>query len=101
VQMTPGKAVEVTPSAHASDQPTHRTRKPEASPDSAVTTTPHVNQESFIIPGTATDSDHPLVNPEKTAAARTPEKSARIITGAVSTAGTGSPQVQVQHQEHR
>jgi rod shape-determining protein MreC len=97
-QMTPGKPVLVPAPAQ---QPARRVHKP-ADADEAEKPVPHASQESFIIPGTATDSDHPLVNPEKTAAVRTiPEKNTRIITGTVSTAGAGNAPSGVQHQEHQ
>jgi rod shape-determining protein MreC len=101
-QMTPGKPVAVTPPAHTSDQSARRVRKP-ATANEAEKPEARSSQESFIIPGTATDSDHPLVNPEKTAAMRAvPEKNARIITGTVSTAGAGGAPSGLQHQEqHR
>jgi rod shape-determining protein MreC len=94
-QMTPGKVTAITP-PRTSDQAARRIRKPSASPDadSAASangnTAPHTNQESFIIPGTATGPDRPLVNPEKTAAAKTVPTNIPI-TGPVSTAGAGSP----------
>ena len=99
-QMTPGKVTAITPSPRTSDQAAKRIRKPSTNPDadSAVSTdgtAPHTNQESFIIPGTATGPDRPLVNPEKTAATRT--MSNIPITGPVSTAGAASP-VREQHQ---
>jgi rod shape-determining protein MreC len=99
-QMTPGKVTVITPPARTNDQAARRVRRPSANPDadSAVSTdgtAPHTNQESFIIPGTATGPDRPLVNPEKTAATKT--LSNVPITGPVSTAGAGSP-VREQHQ---
>jgi hypothetical protein len=108
-QMTPGKAPVITSSARTSEllnegAPVRRAKKPNSTPDGATPADgtakppPHVNQESFIIPGTATGPDRPLVNPEKTAAARAiPEKSTMTITGPVSTAGMGTP-VREQHQ---
>ena len=111
-QMTPGKAPVITSSARTSEllnegAPVRHAKKPanpNSSPDGATPTdgtakpVPHVNQESFIIPGTATGPDRPLVNPEKTAAARAiPEKNSTTITGPVSTAGMGTP-VREQHQ---
>jgi hypothetical protein len=97
--MTPGKVSAITP-PRTSDQSAKRVKKPSTArdSDSAVSTdgtAPHTNQESFIIPGTATGPDRPLVNPEKTAAAKT--LSNIPITGPVSTAGAGSP-VREQHQ---
>jgi rod shape-determining protein MreC len=108
-QMTPGKAPAISPSTRSSEllndraQPAKRTKKPatgqDGTPDGAVSTdgtakpAPHTNQESFIIPGTATGPDRPLTNPQKTAA----EKNSIAITGPVSTAGAGTP-VQEQHQ---
>jgi hypothetical protein len=79
-------------------QPAKRAKKstnPDGMPDGALSTdgtgkpAPHMNQESFIIPGTATGPDQPLVNPEKTASAR---------TGAAMTAGAGAPVVPVKEQ---
>ena len=105
-QMTPGKAAAITPSAPTSDraQPAKRAKKPSTGPDGvpdgAVSTdgtakpAPHTNQESFIIPGTATGPDRPLVNPEKT----NPEKTASAKTGAAMTAGAGAPVVPVKEQ---
>jgi rod shape-determining protein MreC len=81
-QMTPGKMPVITSSARTSElmnegaQPVRRAKKPAANPNAGTdgsTPTegtakpaPHTNQESFIIPGTATGPDRPLVNPEKT-----------------------------------
>jgi rod shape-determining protein MreC len=99
-QMTPGKVSAITP-PRTSDQAAKHVRKPSVStdPDSALSTDgtvkPHIKEESFIIPGTATGPDRPLVNPEKTAAAKTIPNIP--ITGPVSTAGAGSP-VREQHQ---
>lgn len=81
-QMTPGKAVYVPVPPHISEQSARRVKKPNGSADEAEKPPANTSQESFIIPGTATDSDHPLVNPEKTAA---------VKTGTVSTAGAGNP----------
>jgi rod shape-determining protein MreC len=105
-QMTPGKAPVITPSARTSEllnegAPVRHAKKPNGAPDGATPTdgtarpVPHANQESFIIPGTATGPDRPLVNPEKTAARTNPEKSS--IAGPVSTAGMGTP-AREQHQ---
>jgi rod shape-determining protein MreC len=100
-QMTPGKAAAIPSPAHTSEptsdraQPAKRAKKPATNPDGAVSTdgtakpAPHVNQESFIIPGTATGPDRPLVNPEKTASAK---------TGAAMTAGAGAPVIPVKEQ---
>jgi len=101
-QMTPGKAAVITSSARTSElmndraQPAKRAKKPATNPDGvpdgAVSTdgtakpAPHTNQESFIIPGTATGPDRPLVNPEKTAS---------VKGGAAMTAGAGAPVVPV------
>jgi rod shape-determining protein MreC len=90
-QMMPGKEIVIPAPAHTSEQSARRMRKPAAGTDEAEKPEAHANQESFIIPGTATDPDHPLVNPEKTAAKIVPEKNLRVITGTVSTAGAGSP----------
>jgi rod shape-determining protein MreC len=102
-QMTPGKPAVITSSARTSElmndrgQSAKRAKKPtnpDGVPDGAVSTdgtakpAPHTNQESFIIPGTATGPDRPLVNPEKTASAK---------TGAM-TAGAGAPVVPVKEQ---
>jgi hypothetical protein len=99
--MTPGKAAVITSSARTSElmndraQPAKRAKKsanPDGVPDGAASTdgtarpAPHTNQESFIIPGTATGPDRPLVNPEKTAS---------VKTGAAMTAGAGAPVVPV------
>jgi hypothetical protein len=98
--MTPGKVSAITP-PRTSDQAAKHVRKPTVStdPDSALSTDgtvkPHIKEESFIIPGTATGPDRPLVNPEKTAAVKTIPNIP--ITGPVSTAGAGSP-VREQHQ---
>lgn len=107
-QMIPGKAAVITSSARTSElmndraQPAKRAKKPanpDGVPDGAVSTdgtakpAPHPNQESFIIPGTATGPDRPLTNPQKTTA----EKNSVAITGPVSTAGAGTP-VREQHQ---
>jgi rod shape-determining protein MreC len=92
-QMTPGKTV--TSSAYSNEQMNDRAQptkhaKKAATPDTgggAVSTdgtakpAPHTNQESFIIPGTATGPDRPLVNPEKTAA---------VKAGPAMTAGAGA-----------
>ena len=99
-QMTPGKVTAITP-PRTDEQAARRVRRP-TSPDadSAVANdrqaAPHANQESFIIPGTATGPDRPLVNPEKTATAKTIPTNIPI-TGPVSTAGAGTP-VREQHQ---
>jgi rod shape-determining protein MreC len=104
-QMTPGKAPLITSSARTSElmndraQPAKRVKKPAANPDDAApdgsvptegTTkpAPHPNQDSFIIPGTATGPDRPLVNPEKTVSAKS----------AAMTAGAGAPVVPVKEQ---
>jgi rod shape-determining protein MreC len=106
-QMTPGKAPVIAPPAHTSEllnegAPVKHAKKPNAPTDAAGDGTarpvPHPNQESFIIPGTATGPDRPLVNPEKTAAAKAgPEKNSIATTGPVSTAGMGTP-AREQHQ---
>jgi rod shape-determining protein MreC len=81
--MTPGKVTVITSSARTSElmnegtQPVRHAKKPAANsvPDGATSTdgtakpAPHTNQESFIIPGTATGPDRPLMGPEKTSAA--------------------------------
>jgi rod shape-determining protein MreC len=89
-QMTPGKEIVVPVPAHTSDQSARRVRKPAEGSGEAEKPEAHANHESFIIPGTATDSSHPLVNPEKTASNMVPEKNVKVITGTVSTAGAGS-----------
>jgi rod shape-determining protein MreC len=91
-QMTPGKASVITSSARTNEllnegAPVKRVKKPtvrtDTTPDGAVSTdgttrpdgttkpAPHQN-ESFIIPGTATGPDRPLMGPEKTSAAIAP-----------------------------
>jgi hypothetical protein len=113
-QMTPGKAPAITSASRTNGlvndraQPAKRVKKPatnpEGVPDGAASTdgttkpAPHPNQESFIIPGTATGPDRPLTNPQKTASEKAPaEKNSIAITGPVSTAGAGSPPRE-QHQ---
>jgi rod shape-determining protein MreC len=113
-QMTPGKAAVITSSARTNElmndrgQTAKHARKSaanlDAAPDGALSTdgstkaAPHTNQESFIIPGTATGPDRPLTNPQKTASVKaTAEKNSIAITGPVSTAGAGTP-VREQHQ---
>ncbi|HEX4582155.1 MAG TPA: rod shape-determining protein MreC [Acidobacteriaceae bacterium] len=113
-QMTPGKAPVITSPARTSEllnegPPLKHAKKPNAATDAATpadgtarpvphANVPHPNQESFIIPGTATGPDRPLVNPEKTAAAKgIPEKNSIAITGPVSTGGMGTP-AREQHQ---
>src|ERR1700750_2001849 len=97
-QLTPGKTPVIPPSARTNDpmnegtQPVKRAKKPtprpESGPDGAISTdetsqpTPHMKQESFIIPGTATGPDRPLVNPEKTG----PEKTSAAIAPAAGAA---------------
>jgi rod shape-determining protein MreC len=85
-QMTPGKASVITSSARTNElinggAPVKHVKKPavrpETAPDGAISTdgtqpAPHQNHESFIIPGTATGPDRPLMGPEKTSAAITP-----------------------------
>ena len=82
-QMTPGKAAPITPSQGGSEvtsgnAPVKRPKKPHSDGDGTISSdgstkpAPHTNQDSFIIPGTATGPDRPLVNPEKTSAAITP-----------------------------
>jgi rod shape-determining protein MreC len=112
-QMTPGRAP-VTSPARTSEllnegAPVKHAKKPNSPTDAATpadgtarpvphANVPHPNQESFIIPGTATGPDRPLVNPEKTAAAKaSPEKNSIAITGPVSTGGMGTP-AREQHQ---
>ncbi len=96
-QMTPGKAAAITPSQRArvivttGSAPVKRPKKPHPDGDGTISTdgstkpAPHTNQDSFIIPGTATGPDRPLVNPEN------PETSAAIAP----VAGTPSKE---QHQ---
>jgi rod shape-determining protein MreC len=97
-QMTPGKPSAIPSSTRTNElvnegaQPVKRAKKPPARsdtvPEGAVSTdgttkpVPHQNQESFIIPGTATGPDRPLVNPEKTAS----EKTSAAITPAAGAA---------------
>jgi rod shape-determining protein MreC len=97
-QMTPGKAPAITSSARTNElmnegaQPVRRAKKPanpNAAPGGATSTdgtakpAPHVNQESFIIPGTATGPDRPLTNPQKRGPSTGPEKtSAASLTAA-------------------
>jgi rod shape-determining protein MreC len=97
-QMTPGKAPVITSASRTNElmndhaQPAKRVKKPATNPDgvpdgasSTDGTTkpaPRPNQESFIIPGTATGPDRPRTNPQKNSIA---------ITGPVSTAGAGTP----------
>jgi rod shape-determining protein MreC len=91
-QMTPGKAAVIPPPDRTSTltndraQPAKHAKKPAANPDAVPDGAPHTNQESFIIPGTATGPDRPLVNPEKTAS---------VKTGTAMTAGAGAPVVPV------
>jgi rod shape-determining protein MreC len=100
-QMTPGKALATPSSARSTDptsqgaQPMKHPKKPAAqtAPDGAISTdgttkpTPHQNQESFIIPGTATGPDRPLVNPEKTGSEKiAPEKASAAIAAAAGSA---------------
>lgn len=91
-QMTPGKASVITSSARTSElmnqgaQPVKHAAKPAAHsnpvPAGAISTdgpakpAPHTNQDSFIIPGTATGPDRPLMGPEK----MSPEKTSAAIT---------------------
>jgi rod shape-determining protein MreC len=81
-QMTPGKAAPITPSQGGSEvtngnAPVKRPKKPHSDGDGTISSdgstkpAPHTNQDSFIIPGTATGPDRPLVNPEKTGAEKT------------------------------
>jgi rod shape-determining protein MreC len=97
-QMTPGKASVITSSARTNEltnegaQPAKHAKKPavrpDAAPDGAISTdgttkpAPHHNQESFIIPGTATGPDRPLINPEKIG----PEKASAAIAPAAGAA---------------
>jgi rod shape-determining protein MreC len=103
-QMTPGKASVITSSARTNEllnegaQPVKRAKKPAVTPDKAsdgaISTdgttrpegttkpAPHQNQESFIIPGTSTGPDRPLLGPEKTTA----EKTSAAITPAAGAA---------------
>jgi rod shape-determining protein MreC len=103
-QMTPGKALAAPSSARSSEptnqgaQPMKHVKRP-AAPDGAISTdgttkpAPHQNQESFIIPGTATGPDRPLVNPEKTGSEKTgPEKASAAIAPAAG------PVAREQHQ---
>jgi rod shape-determining protein MreC len=91
-QMTPGKAEVIPPSDRTGTltndraQAAKHAKKPAANPDAVPDGAPHTNQESFIIPGTATGPDRPLVNPEKTAS---------VKTGTAMTAGAGAPVVPV------
>lgn len=69
-QMTPGKPIVITSSARTSElmgqgAPVKRAGKPASGTDGGTESTskPHVNQESFIIPGTATGPDKPLMGP--------------------------------------
>jgi rod shape-determining protein MreC len=96
-QMTPGKAPAISTARtnelmNEGAQPVRRPKKPanpNAAPDGATSTdgtakpAPHVNQESFIIPGTATGPDKPITNPQKTGSSTGPEKTnAAILTAA-------------------
>jgi hypothetical protein len=103
-QMTPGKAAAIAPPARTNDraQPAKHAKKPAANtyagPDDAAFTdgmampAPHTNQESFIIPGTATGRDRPLRNPVRTASEKTTaEKNSIAIPGSVSTAVQEAP----------
>jgi rod shape-determining protein MreC len=102
-QMTPGKASVITSSARTNElmnegaQPVKRAKKPavrpDAAPDGAISTdgttkpAPHHNQESFIIPGTATGPDRPLINPERAGPEKTaPEKTSAAIVPAAGAA---------------
>jgi rod shape-determining protein MreC len=103
-QMTPGKAPVITSSARTSElmnegaQPVRHAKKPAANPsagpdgatsrDGTAKPTPHVNQESFIIPGTATGPDRPLMNPQRTGPSTGPEKTSAAIITAASGAAT-------------
>jgi rod shape-determining protein MreC len=81
-QMTPGKEPVITSSARTNEllnqgAAPKRLKKPiSTTGDSAAQETgksaSHTNQESFIIPGTATGPDKPLMGPEKTSAAIVP-----------------------------
>jgi rod shape-determining protein MreC len=104
-QMTPGKAPVITTSARTNElmnegaQPVRRPKKPAANPNGATSTdgtakpAPHVNQESFIIPGTATGPDKPLTNPQKTGLSTGPEKTSAAILRAAP-----GPVTREQHQ---
>ncbi len=92
-QLTPGKAVYVAPPDNA-QVVRPKPRRPAAAIDGAETpasTTPkpvpHAQQESFIIPGTATGPDKPLMGPEKAAA----EKAAADKTAAEKTRAAITP----------
>ena len=101
-QMTPGKALAVPSSARSSEltnqgaPPVKHAKKSasqtDALPNGAISTdgttkpAPHQNQESFIIPGTATGPDQPLVNPQKTG----PEKIAPEKASAAMAPAAGS-----------
>jgi hypothetical protein len=102
--MTPGKAAPIAPSQGASDvtngnAPVKRPKKPHSDGDGTISTdgstkpAPHTNQDSFIIPGTATGPDRPLVNPEKTS----PEKAGPEKTSAAIAPAAG-PASREQHQ---
>ncbi|HEX6774102.1 MAG TPA: rod shape-determining protein MreC [Acidobacteriaceae bacterium] len=85
-QMTPGKPPVITSSTRTNEllnegAAPKRVKKPISSTDGsrpAEETKPvsRTNQESFIIPGTATGPDKPLMGPEKTSAAIAPVSSA-------------------------
>jgi rod shape-determining protein MreC len=109
-QMTPGKVTVISPSARTSEltngsaQPARRAKKPansDAAPedakprDGAAKPAPQAKQESFIIPGTATGPDRPLMNPasEKAVPEKTGPEKARAAIVPASAATTGE-----QHQ---
>lgn len=81
-QMTPGKAAVITSSARTNEllnqgAAPKRVRKPVSNSDDSrpadETSKPaHAQQESFIIPGTATGPGNPLMGPEKASAAMAP-----------------------------
>ena len=107
-QLTPGsKPPVVTSSARTNElmnqgaQPSKpklkRPPDPNATPaDARSKPVPHAQQESFIIPGTATGPDKPLLGPERAAA----EKAAadRVAAAKASTPMTPAPASGEQHQ---
>jgi rod shape-determining protein MreC len=101
-QMTPGKVTVITPSARTNEltnegaQPVrHKKPATNSAPDGATSTdgsakpAPHTHQESFIIPGTATGPDRPLMGPDKTGLEK---------TSAAMTAASGAATTREQHQ---
>jgi rod shape-determining protein MreC len=95
-QMTPGKPIVIPSSARTSELmgqggQVKRARKPDSGTDAeGATKTPHTEQESFIIPGTATGPDKPLMGPAM--------KTSTVV--APATAGVAAP-AEPQNREQR